>query len=436
MKSLEKIYGYKIPKKIDHYYGDFVYVVVNKLYEIIPELEKYKQKVIYMIEKGNNEIYELSKEISDKILLEQLKTLWNFDIYYDIIIRESDILKYNLFNRVFNILREKGIVKPGEEKSYYIDLSRWKDLEKAYGSDKKYIIRKDGTATYLAKDIAYAFWKVGLIENTLRFKESILQPNKKYIYEIKPDGDKIFEQCDLSINVIGKEQTAEQLIIKRIIEEMDKNKKYIHYGYELVMLNRNTAKIFGVEGDMVRMSGRKGLYINVDDLYEKLYNIVYEKFKDEDIARKITKSFICLEMLKYDKNTVINFDIDKMLNIEEGNAIYFLYTYARINSLLEKANWDIPKEFEIKELNKYEERLILKLFEFKDKLLEVEENLELNRLYKYLIELVRAFNEFYQNVPILNYKDKYPHRLFLVYLTKEVLDKIFYILKIEPVNRI
>ena len=140
-------------------------------------------------------------------------------------------------------------------------------------------------------------------------------------------------------------------------------------------------------------------------------------------------------MLKYDRNTIILFDIDKMLNLEEGNAIYFLYTYARIKSLLNKVD-KIPEEFEINELNKYEEKLIINLFKFKDIIYDIEKSLELNHLYRYLIDLVRSFNEFYQNVPILNYKDKYPHRLFLVYLTKEILDKIFYILKIEPVESI
>jgi Arginyl-tRNA synthetase len=199
-------------------------------------------------------------------------------------------------------------------------------------------------------------------------------------------------------------------------------------------LHRNTAKIFGINED-IKMSGRRGLYINVDDLYEKLYNIAYDKFKDKETSERIVKSFISLEMLKYDRNTTILFDIDKMLNLEEGNAIYFLYTYARIKSLLNKVD-KIPEEFEINELNKYEEKLIINLFKFKDIIYNIEKSLELNHLYRYLIDLVRSFNEFYQNVPILNYKDKYPHRLFLVYLTKEILDKIFYILKIEPVESI
>lgn len=431
MNILKSLYGYEVPEKFDHYYGDFIYVIVNKLYEIIPELEKYKYNIIKMIEEGNNEVYYLSKKISERILFEQLNTLWRFNIYFNLIIRESDILRYKLFDNALKILEENKMIKKNDTIS--LDLTRWEDIYKAYSNKEKVLVRSNGTTTYIAKDIAYAMWKHGIIRSGIKFKEYIKQPNEEYIYEINNEGKEI-EPCKISINVIGMEQMHNQLMVKRVIEEIDKESKYIYYGYGLVRLHRNTARIFGITED-IKMSGRKGLYINVDDLYDKLYNIAYEKFKDKEKAERIVKSFISLEMLKYDRNTTILFDINKMLNIEEGNAIYFLYTYARIKSLLNKAD-KIPEKFEINELNKYEEKLIINLFKFKDVIYDIEKSLELNHLYRYLIDLVRSFNEFYQNVPILNYKDKYPHRLFLVYLTKEILDKIFYILKIEPVESI
>ncbi|MFZ8801005.1 MAG: arginine--tRNA ligase [Candidatus Nanopusillus sp.] len=431
MRLLKSLYGYEVPEKFDHYYGDFIYVIVNKLYEIIPELEKYKYNIIKMIEEGNNDVYYLSKRISEKILYEQLNTLWKFNIHFNIIIRESDILRYKLFDSALKILEENKMIKKNGTIS--LDLTRWEDIYRAYSNKEKVLVRSDGTTTYIAKDIAYAMWKHGIIRSNIKFKEYIKQPNDEYIYEVNNEGKEI-ELCKVSINVIGMEQMHNQLMVKRIIEEIDKESKYIYYGYGLVRLHRNTAKIFGINED-IKMSGRKGLYINVDELYEKLYNIAYDKFKDKEISERIVKSFISLEMLKYDRNTTILFDIDKMLNLEEGNVIYFLYTYARIRSLLNKVD-KIPEEFEINELNKYEEKLIINLFRFKDIIYDIEKSLELNHLYRYLIDLVRSFNEFYQNVPILNYKDKYPHRLFLVYLTKEVLNKIFYILRIEPVESI
>ncbi|BBL45209.1 arginine--tRNA ligase [Nanobdella aerobiophila] len=437
MKSLKELYGYEIPEKIDHYYGDFVYVIVNKLYDIIPGLEKYKYKIINDLENGNNEVSRLSEEISEKILIEQLNTLSKFDIYYDILIKESDIIKYELFKEALSILLDRGFAKKirGTEGSLIVlDLTLWPDVERAYANSEKILIRADGTATYIAKDIAYALWKHGIINRNIKFKEKILQKNNSYILEIDDNGNININPADISINVIGAEQAHNQMMVKRVVESLDNNKKYIHYSYGLVMLNKNTAKIFGINDDKVKMSGRKGLYINVDDLYNKLYNIALEKF-DKILAEKIIRSFISLEMLKYDKNTVINFDINKMLNLEEGNAIYFMYTYARINSLLNKAG-NIDLNIDIGELNKYEEKLIIELFKFKDVLYEVENNLEINVLYKYLVELSREFNNFYQHVPILNNKDTYPHRIFLAYLTKIVMEKIFYVLKIDTVDKI
>jgi len=135
MNILKSLYGYEVPEKFDHYYGDFVYVIVNKLYEIIPELEKYKYNIIKMIEEGNNEVYYLSKRISERILFEQLNTLWRFNIYFNIIIRESDILKYKLFDNALKILEENKMIKKNDTIS--LDLTRWEDIYKAYSNKEK-----------------------------------------------------------------------------------------------------------------------------------------------------------------------------------------------------------------------------------------------------------------------------------------------------------
>ncbi len=443
--AIRKLYGYDVPKKYDHYIGDFIYVIVNKLYDLIPDLKRYKSFINDKIEKGDNEIYDLAKRIVDNVLESQLETLWKFNVYYDLFVRESDIIKYNIFDKAFEILKEKNLIKyetEGEKKGcWVIDLDRWDEF-KNYEDKKKVLIRSDGTSVYLAKDIAYAFWKLGIIKDSIKFKEYKLQPNSKYIYEININGNFIPEVCDISINVIGFEQTYLQLIIKKIIEELNVNKKYIHYSYGLVMLSKNTAKIFGIDEDIVRMSGRKGININVDDLYEKLYQKVYnlmkERLKDldekklEELSHKVTISIISYEILKYSRNSLIVFDFDKILNFEEGNGIYLLYTYARINSLLKKAP-KIEKMY-FTELNDLEKKLIVKILQFKDVLYDVEKSLDINDLVKYTIDLVKSFNEFYQSVPIISELDKYPHRLLLVLLTKKVLEKIFYILKIEPVE--
>lgn len=456
-ESLKKLYGYEIPKKFDHYCGDFVYVIVNKLYEKFQELENLKREVLKKIEEGDNDIFSLSQEITKKVILDQLKTLWNFDIYYDLLNKESDIIKQGFWNKVFKILKEKNLIKfesEGDKKgTWIIDLSIWKEFD-GYEDKKKVLVRSDGTTVYLAKDIAYAFWKLNIIEDDFKYSIFTYQPNGKILYETSLNG-KIsnlkFNDCDISINVIGFEQSYLQLIIKKIIEELYPDKKYIHYRYNLVMLSKETAKIFGIEDDkrLFKMSGRKGIFINADNLLEKTIEFTYKKllergFNEEEakkLAFYIARSAICFEILKYDANSILAFDINRMINIEEGNALYLIYTYVRILSLIKKSEIkeeEIEKfcECKIDNLNKYEKNLILKLFLFKDKIIEAYRSLEINKLAKYALDIARVFNEFYQNVPILPELSNKPYRLFLVYLTKKILENLFYILKIDTIEKI
>ncbi|MEM4772393.1 MAG: arginine--tRNA ligase [Nanoarchaeales archaeon] len=455
--NLKSLYGYEIPKKFDHYCGDFVYVIVNKLYEKFQELENLKREVLKRIEEGNNEIFFLSQEITKKVILDQLKTLWNFDIYYDLLNKESDIVKQGFWDKVFKILKEKNLIKfesEGDKKgTWIIDLSRWKEFD-GYEDKKKVLVRSDGTTVYLAKDIAYAFWKLNIIKDDFKYSIFTYQPNGKILYETSLNGkiDNLkFNDCDISINVIGSEQSYLQLIIKKIIEELYPDKTYIHYKYNLVMLSKETAKIFGIENDkkLFKMSGRKGIFINADNLLEKTIKITYKKLLErgfnkeeaEKLAFYIARSTICFEILKYDTNSIVTFDINRMTNIEEGNALYLIYTYARILSLIKKSGIkedEIEKfcECKIDSLNKYEKNLILKLFLFKDKILETYESLEINKLAKYVLDIAKVFNEFYQNVPILSELSNKPYRLFLVYLTKKILENLFYILKIDTIEKI
>ena len=441
MSSLKSLYGYEIPEKFDQYCGDFVYYVVNKLYEVIPELEKYKNNITKMIEE-NEDMYDYLKRIVYSVLKDQLKTLFTFDIYYDYLIKESDVLRFKLWDDAFEILKERNIIKfeeEGEKKGcWIIDLSNWKEFE-GYSDKKKVLIRSDGTTVYLAKDIAFAFWKLGIIDKDFRYSLFLIQPNGKELLITEKYGNiqkKIYG--DISINVIGSEQSYLQLIIKKIVESLNANKEYIHYGYGLVMLSGNTAKIFGISDEIVRMSGRKGVYINADYLYEKVLNVVKEKLKDrnldEDTLKKIARSIISFEILRYDRNSTMIFDIDRMLSFEEGNALYLMYTYARINSLLKKYGKDI--KFEITEINEYERELLKQIFKFRDILKEIEKNLEINKLIDYTVNLCKKYNEFYQNVPILPEVDKYPHRIYLSFLTKQILEFIFKIIKIDLIERI
>ncbi len=453
---LKTLYGYEIPKKFDHYCGDFVYVIVNKLYNLYPELEKLRSQVIKAIERREGEIYEKTKRVVKKVLEAQLETLWTFDIYFDLLNKESDILYFDLWEEAFKILKDKGIVelvREGEKKgTWSIDLE---NLGIDGIKDKyKVLVRSDGTTVYLAKDIAYALWKHGLIEKDFKYSVFCKQPNGSELWQTDLSGidnPKGFGKAEVSINVIGSEQSYLQQIISKIINRISNNKvKYVHYGYGLVMLSKETAKMFGIreEKEFVKMSGRKGVFVNVDNLLEKTKKIAYDKLKEryqdlsdaeiKNLAFKIARSTLAYEILKYDRNRVVIFDLDRMTNVEEGNALYLLYTYARIQSLLRKAGIENPENYArgVKDLNNSERNLLRVCFLFKDVLYETERTLELNRLADYALRLCRTFNEFYQSNPIIPELESKPYRLFLAYLTGKILEKIFYILKIDGIERV
>lgn len=452
--TLKKLYGYSIPKKLDHYFGDYVYVIVNKLYSLDSSLVSLQKKVLKSIEDKEEPIYSLSKDLTKRILLEQLKTLWNLNIYYNLLVKESDILDLDLWTEAFEKLKELGIVEyvsQGEkEGTWSIDLRKidYKDTKDKY----KVLIRSDGTTVYLAKDIAYAMWKHGYLSKNFRYSIFTKQPNGEMLWETSTDGvSKKFGGADISINVIGIEQKYLQDIISRVISIISlSRKKYIFYGYNHVLLSKNTAKLFGVdsEKDVYKMSGRKGVFINVDNLLSLVEESVKTTLKsrghkDEyinSVYKRIARSLVAIEILKYDRNKPVIFDIDSMLKIEEGSAIYVLYTYARINSLLKKLDEasysQLLKTCKFTNISDTERKLLLLIFLYKDKVLSVSESLDINVLVEYLFDIAKTFNEFYQTHPILTEINRLPHRLCLVLMTKKVLENIFTILKIDGVEKI
>ncbi len=447
IEGFKKIYGEYKNIRFDIYAGDFVYVIVNKLYELVPELKEFQKKIIKEVEEGKGEIYEYTMKFTRKILELQLDTLWKFEIYYDLLNKESDILYFGFWDYAFNILKEKGFViyvTEGDLKG------TWSlDLEKIGLNELgkyKVLVRSDGTTVYLAKDIGYAFWKHGLIDKDFRYKEFCVQPNKEILWETSKDGienPKDFGNSDISINVIGMEQRYLQKIIEKLIETFtDGKKKYIYYGYGLVMLSSETAKLLGFETEskVVKMSGRKGLVINVEILLERLKQKILEILKergnpDENLAFKIARSTLRYEMLKVSPDKIIIFDVKKALDLEEDTAIYLMYTYARAVNILKKIE-KVPEYKEPTNLTEEEKKLIKLIYEFKMRIQNAAETLKLTILTEYARELALAFNEFYQKVPVIKELEEKPYRYYIVKLFEEMFGKVLEILGIDRVERI
>ncbi|MEM4841332.1 MAG: arginine--tRNA ligase [Candidatus Aenigmatarchaeota archaeon] len=438
-------------------YCSKLYTQVNKLLENDENLRKLKNIIVKELEIENSFTSELNKQIVKKVIEAQLQTLWYFDIYFDFINKESDILSFGLWEETFEKLKKLNkieFVENGEEvdklDEYSSSITKRKVGTYVIKSKNTnlVLIKSDGTLTYLAKDIAYAFWKHSLLSKSFLFSFLLKQPNGKELYQTDKFGREIkdFENFDMSINVIGREQSENQYVIENLIKELT-NKKYIYYSYGLVFISKKVANSLGieVEKDFLKMSGRKGLVVNVDDLIKKFEEKVREtlekrNIKDDELVKKIVKSCLRYEMVKLDKNKDLIFDFDEALRLDGNTALYLMYTYARINSIvrnLEKIGELKINDFDC-ELNEEEKNLAKEILKFDSVINSVAKTLEINQLANYIYELSKKFNVFYEKCRIIDEKDKDKKELrkVLLLITKNILENAFDILGIEKVERI
>lgn len=439
-------YDFEVKKKFDIYASEIYAEIVEKV-ENSEELKAKAREIIKKLEEGDEEITKLAEKFVRKVLLSQLETLWKFNIFYDLINYESHIILFNLWKEAFELLKQKGFVvkeKEGKHKGcWVIKLSSHPSFENLRETDKV-LVRSDGTLVYTAKDIAYAMWKHGILKKDFKYKEFVKQPNGKVLWTTHPEGEAIkgFNQAKTSINVIDVRQSYVQNVVKAIVEAI-KKVNYLHYAYEVVALSKGTANLLGIKTneEFLHMSGRRGIYINADDVFQAVFNKAYEETKKrhaemseekiKEIAKKIATSTIRYELTKIDKSKLIVFDIVESLKLEGHTAPYLQYSYVRAKSLLRKANsW----EFEMPtEINEEEIDLLRKMSQFSIVFQKAVNLLDPSIICNYLAEVCDAFNLFYEKHPILKSKQK-GFRLAIVKKFVELLDFSFDLIGIEKME--
>jgi len=440
--------------KFDQYCGDQVYVKVNQIYAQNPQTENYRRIVLKEMENPSSEIYKFAKDIIERVLIEQLKTCSEIGAYYDCLNFESHIMFSNTWKNIFEQLKEKQLI------SYCSDgknVGCW--VYRDESGQEKVIIRSDGTATYIAKDILYAAWKLGLVEDFFKYEKFFVQKNGKILWRTTlSEGEKehpIFNNADVAINVIDIRQAWLQNIISEILKKFvgrESNKRYIHLGYEVVSLSKDTAKEIGIEvsdKEFIHMSGRSGMYINADTVLEKLFKLSYEETKkrnpdaDEkwlnEVAHSIAVSAIRYSLIRQDLGKILVFDLKDALKLEGDTGPYLQYTYARAYNIIEKYG-RIPENVKVfDKLNEEEEYILLiELSKIREKIEEAAIKLQPNKIAEYAHKLCLYFNTFYEKHQVLREKDesKREQRILLVYSFTRALKTLMDILGIEAHKRI
>ena len=438
-------------KKFDHYCGDDVYVKTTEKYTADPSLEEIRKNVLKELEDGDSEIAKFADKITRRVLAGQLETCWNLGVTYDCLNFESQIIRSGLWNKIFDKLKEMKLVEFENE-------GKNKDCWVIRGEDKeedKVIVRSNGTATYIAKDIPYAAWKLGLLVDPFNYeKYASEQPNSRILWQttLNPTnpisknftGEKV-------VTVIDSRQARLQKIITSLMGKFkSKDNAYTHLGYESVTLSSETAKTLGLdtEGKQAQMSGRKGLYVNADSVYD----ILKEKTKDEtkkrhpemsdseidSISHSVSVGTLRYEMIKQDLDKIITFDLTKSLSLEGDTAPYIQYTHARASRILEKSgrtptidvNFSLLKE-------KSEIELIKNIGFFNLQVRDAANNLSPKVIARYCHDLAVAFNSFYEKSKVLGLGDTALEnsRLCLVNSFKIVLEKALDLLGIHAPDR-
>ncbi|MDG6996355.1 MAG: arginine--tRNA ligase [Nitrososphaerota archaeon] len=450
-------------KKYDHYAGDDIYVSVNKKYETEPSLKEKQRKILKAIEDHDPEIFPLAASITDRILGEQLKTCWRFNTFYDLLVYESDIIESKLWQDFFAELKEKQIARLETEGRFQgcwiVTIAGEKE-----GEDKV-LVRSDGTATYVAKDVPFAALKTGLIKDKFGYQKYSEQPNGTQVWRttsVPGEKSPISWGADKCITVIDVRQARLQRVIRFILEQASKSDfadKYVHLGYSIISLSPKTAAMLSaepvepVEGqpEVVTMSGRKGTYINADNVFDLLKQHALEETKkrnpevtDESwfdlVSEKLAISAIRFSLLKQDLDKMIIFDLEDSLKLIGETGPYMLYTYARANSILAKVGDEpAPSHINVSVIDSETEQNLADLISKFDLFVEKSAKMLAPKwIAHYSFELCEAFNKFYEKNRVIQEPDleRRAARLQLVRAFQNVLKQALDLLGIECLPKI
>ncbi|MCL4436568.1 MAG: arginine--tRNA ligase [Thaumarchaeota archaeon] len=445
-------------EKFDHYCGDTVYVKVNELYETRKDLAAAQKQVLREMEDHTSDTARLASKITLRILGEQLKTCWRIGARYDLLNFESHILQTRMWNDVFEQLKSRGLVEYAKEGKY---AGCWiVRVEGEYEGEEKVIVRSDGTATYIAKDIPYAAWKLGLIPDRFGYRVFNEQPDEKRLWStVVGKGEPshpVFAPYSKAITVIDVRQGRLQRIIGRILSNLSGDvqvNRYVHLYYEIVSLSGKTVEELGLGANdkrTISMSGRRGIYINADDVLDAVHRKAYEETKkrnpDEDdawlhkTAEKIAVAAIRYELLKQDLGKTIVFDLERALDLEGETGPYLQYAYARATRIIEKAgNTSTVDSVDLSKLTDTSEVALIKEISKFDLIIEESvKNLAPKVIAHYLYNTVSLFNTFYEKMPVLKERDESVKgaRLTLVKAFQTVVKNGLSLLGIESPDRI
>ncbi|SES95762.1 arginine--tRNA ligase [Paenibacillus sp. NFR01] len=434
-------------------FGDFcwdIYSQVNKAYEENPRLAEQRTTVLHSLEEGNENLSWVGLLVAERIVREHLEEMSAFDIGYDLLVWESNIVREGFWEAAFALLQETPqfyqettgklagcwVLKPSAVSAEDDDSEHQQD---------KVLVRSNGILTYTAKDIAYHLWKFGLLNRDFRYKRFT-----GGLWSTHHAGTSInYGKADRVINVIDHRQQYPQAMVKQALEVLgypEEASKLRHVGYGVVSLSPAAAKELGIDTSSGKasyaMSGRQGVGIKISELLDLMESVIEVKRSDKNglSGRKIAAAAIRYYLLRFSLLTEVVFDIQQATEVTGNTGVYLMYSHARAVSIIGKAGAGADIKPWTNDANgpleKAEHALLRHLAHWQDALHEAGTELSPSLLCNYAYELATLFNNFYTACPILKAGDEVKaYRLWLTLKFKETIADALAVLGLPAPDR-
>jgi arginyl-tRNA synthetase len=392
-------------------YCSRVYIAVSARYETDTELLGRRQAVLREVEAGGNETAAFVKDVARRIVNAHLATMRRFDIAYDLLTWESDIIALGFWRQAFELLREAGaivLVESGRLAGCWVMPAD--TAEDDGDDDTKVLVKSDGIATYTAKDIAYQLWKFGLLGRDFFYAPWEGGPNLvTTTSQPQPGGPSAhFGRAQRVINVIDARQAYPQRVVQRALRRLHHDREAdnsIHLSYEVVALTPAAAAELGVEieegRESVALSGRRGIEVRADDLLDRAIARLSANARDAASATVVAAGAVRYYLLKFSLTQIIAFDFDEALRVTGDTGVYLQYAHARAAGILRKVTDDAEPVAFPAELHPAERELLHSIEAYARALTETALALSPSLLTTYTFNLASAFSDFYEHTPAI-----------------------------------
>jgi len=345
------------------------------------------QEMLLKWEAGDVQVIKLWETMNQWVYDGFAITYKNLGVNFDCFYYESNT--YLLGKDVVQIGLDRGVFEKDPDGSVWIDLTD-------EGLDRKIVLRSDGTAVYMTQDIGTAIQRV-----------------KDY-----PDvGGMVY--------TVGNEQDYHFKVLFLILKKLgfDWSKNLFHLSYGMVDLPSG------------KMKSREGTVVDADDLMQEMTDTAqkiaedlgkldsYSADEKAKLYNTIGLGALKYYILKVDPKKRILFNPEESVDFAGNTGPFIQYTYARIQSIIRKANFDFLNKSKAAVLHEKEKELVKQLALFPEVIQNAAHNHSPALLANFTYDLVREYNSFYQAVPILGEEDL-EKKIFRVQLSKKIADTI------------